>query len=132
MIWITPTWYVDPKGHMVFTQIKEIIFAPGDEVILGEHEGTGGSKNWHSEMDQYVGKKTKISAKILEWGGFQYYKVDIDGGQWSWRGVNMTPIKSVEETIKAPEVYGAKCLVCKEVNNYQLVSDSFTCYRCKH
>jgi hypothetical protein len=104
----------------------------GDVVLLGEHEGDGLTKNWASpEMDAYVGKQTTITA-TAGISSYRYYYVDIDHGMWAWRGVNMTLVKSVKETIKAPEVYGARCSVCKEVNNYQLISDTFTCYRCKH
>jgi len=110
-----------------------IAFEKGDEVILGEHEDNPTyGKNWSLEMKKYVGKKAKITGKIGTSDIYTYYYVDADQGKWCWRGENMTLVESVTEAIKAPEVYGAKCIKCSEYNNYVLASDNFMCYSCKH
>jgi hypothetical protein len=133
MLWTTPIWYLDPKGYYCKMTSVGIAFEKGDEVILGEHEDNPTyGKNWSLEMKKYVGKKAKITGKIGTSDIYTYYYVDADQGKWCWRGENMTLVESVTEAIKAPEVYGAKCIKCSEYNNYVLASDNFMCYSCKH
>jgi hypothetical protein len=107
----------------------------GDKVILGEHEsltmksGTDTSKNWCADMDQYIGKVATIT-KVYgnDSFGLIAYNVDIDKGQYVWRGVNMTPITFNQPTKSA----GASCKKCKEYNSYAEAVPNFVCYGCKH
>ena len=108
-------------------------YKTGDEVILGKHQaGPNWSKNWNSDMEQYVGKKaTIIGLSMVEpVTGYHLYLVDIDVGAWHWRGVNMTPVQ-----VSAPAAVkhdGAFCTRCKNYVQYAEPSPTFRCWSCRH
>jgi hypothetical protein len=110
------------------------LYKPGDKVILGEHQRINGSKNWSSEMAQYVGKEAIITGIASHDKTCQCYNVDIDKGTWEWRENVMTPVSGTGTHLSSTDVaYGCHCTKCQDYNQY-VPSDTknFVCYGCKH
>lgn len=63
----------------------------GDLVRLGRHTSVNGDDNWDSAMDKYVGDETRIIAFVgQDASGSEGVRVDVDGGQFFWRVINLT------------------------------------------
>lgn len=108
-------------------------YKPGDKVVLGEHDGSGGSKNWDPDMMQYVAKDATIVRLGTVDSVCQCYIVDIDNGCYEWREINMCPLLKKMTHDVAPILYGCYCTKCTDYNQY-IPSDTknFVCYGCKH
>ncbi|MBP8128806.1 MAG: proteasome accessory factor PafA2 family protein [Candidatus Hydrogenedentes bacterium] len=66
-------------------------FHIGDRVVLGRHEPVGGSENWNSDMEQYVGRTATVLRIVgLDSSGCEVVRVDIDQGRYVWRARNLT------------------------------------------
>jgi hypothetical protein len=99
-------------------------FAVGDQVILSEHQaftdanGVEYPKHWDPNMLQYVGKTAIITGVMGNLNSRSFpcplYSVGIDGGTWSWREINMTPVKVVGKTTVPTE---APCKQCGRKND---------------
>ena len=104
----------------------------GDKVILGRHQSVGGFANWFFLMDQFVGQEAIITKFVCcDPKGFDLYKVDVDGGLWNWREVNMIPCN---ESISITSVKSDGCFCSKCGNFFQYVepTNNFVCFGCKH
>jgi hypothetical protein len=64
----------------------------GDKVILGKHQPVDGFVNWFFLMNKFVGQEATIVLFVCtDLSGCDLYKVDVDGGAWNWRIINMMP-----------------------------------------
>lgn len=77
----------------------------GSTVILGRHPR---GEDWHSSMDQYVGKKAKIVSTTIGNNDKMIARVDVDGGSHYWRTWNMTLVSGPVADTKATETKAEK------------------------
>ncbi len=69
-------------------------FQVGDLVVLRRHRSVDGNQNWNPSMDEFVGKKAKITELVGTGGdvaGCFLVRVDLDNGEWVWRVESLTP-----------------------------------------
>lgn len=58
----------------------------GTEVTLGRHEVVNGSDNWADDMEDYVGRRTRVtSLGGVDEQGCAVVRVEADDGEWMWR-----------------------------------------------
>lgn len=57
---------------------------------LTDHEKDVYPKGWSKEMDQYVGKTTKIIDIIQDTNTYVLY---CDGGKWAWSDQNLVLVR---------------------------------------
>lgn len=68
-------------------------FAVGDKVLI-----TKGRTNFNKSMEQYVGKVATLTLCI----GSSHFRIDLDGGSWSWSANEGHFVGYEEETIPEP------------------------------
>ena len=102
----------------------------GDEVILGKHTDGG---NWSPDMDRYVGKTAKLTAKwsTVDTSGNPDWYVDIDGGEFYWREINMIQVGEVKTpTSTDPSVPAINDHSCPSCGNDRCSKSERTCWKC--
>jgi hypothetical protein len=82
-------------------------FKSGDKVILGKHKDLGNGPNWSENMNQFLGKIATLKEinKSYNDPELTHWRVDVDGGRFIWREINMTLVLMNEKQV---------CDVCKK------------------
>lgn len=58
----------------------------GSEVVLGRHRAVEGETNWVEPMDEYVGRRARVTELVgVDEQGCPLLRVDLDQGEWFWR-----------------------------------------------